>query len=99
MVDNEDVDGREAVAEDSWIDEAHLEAILKDPRSQADLLKKMGRGEDANKDQHPTPCRMNTGGWPPYPIVPLGWPGLYPPFTYGPDASRAQPMPTWREGR
>ena len=87
------------MAEDSRINEAHLEAILKDPRSKAALLKKMGLGEDTNKDQHPTLSGMNVGGWPPHLLAPLGCPGLFPPFHYGPDASRAQPMPTWREGR
>ena len=96
MSTSEDVDGQEVVAEDSRIDEAHLEAILKDPRSKAALLRKMGLGEDANKDQHPIPSGMNTGGWPPYPLAPLGWQGLFPPFHYRPDASCAQPMPTWR---
>ena len=99
MSTSEDDGGRGAVAEDdSPFDEAHLEAILKDPRSKASLLKKMGLGE-TRKDQHPTPSGTTTGGWPPYPLTPLSCPGFFPPFPYGPAAPRARLMPTWREGR
>jgi len=63
------------------------------------LLKKMGLGEDASKDHHLTPSGTNMGGWPPYPLGPFGWPGLFLPYHYGPAASRAQLMPgTWKEG-
>ena len=89
-----------AVAEDdSPIDEARLEAILKDPQLKTALLKKMGLRDKVNKDQHITPSGMSTGGWPPYPLAPLGWPGFIPPFPYGPAAPRARLMPTWGEGR
>ena len=80
--------------------EDQLDAILKDPRSKAALLKKMGLDEtEKNKDQRPTPSGTDMGGWPPYPLVPPGWLGLYPPFPYGPGASCTRPVPTWREGR
>ena len=73
------------------IDEAQLETILKDPYA---LLKKMGLGEDAKKDQHPTPSGINMGGWPPYPLgPPYGWPGLFSPC-YGLAAPRTLPMPS-----
>ena len=94
---NDDDRGRGAVAEDgSPINEAGLVAIPKDPRSKAALLKKMGLGDEANKDHHPTSSGTNTGGWPPYPLGSLGWPGFIPPFPYESAAPRA---PTWREGR
>ena len=77
MSTSEDDEGRGAVAEDdSQFDEAHLEAILKDPRSKASLLKKMGLGDETRKDQHPTPSGTTTGGWPPYPLTPLRWSGF-----------------------
>ena len=83
------------------IDEAQLETILKDLRAKATLLEKMGLGEDATRDQHPTPSGTNMGGWPPYPLgPPYGWPGLFPPYHYGSAVPRAQLMPsTWKEGR
>ena len=81
--------------DDTLIDEARLEAILNDPQLKATLLKKMGLGDEANKGQHPTPSGTNTGGWPPYPLAPLGWPDFIPPFPYGPAAPHAQIMPTW----
>ena len=91
MSTNDDDGGRGAVTEDdSPIDEARLEAILKDPRSKAALLKKMGLGDEVNKDHHPTPSGMNTvPGLPIYPLVPLGWPGFIPPFPNGSAAPRA----------
>ena len=91
MSTNDDDGGRGAVAEDgSQIDEARLEAILKDLCSKAALLKKMGLGDEANKDHHPTPSGTNTGSWPPYPLGPLGWPGFIPPFLYGSAAPREE---------
>ena len=41
-------------------------------------LKKMGLGGRSEEDQHPTPSGTNTSAWPPYPLVPLGWPGFIP---------------------
>ena len=88
------------VAENDFqIDKAHLEAILKDPRLKAALMKKMGLGEEANKDLHPTPSGTSVGGWPPYPLAPHGWLDFFPPFFNGPAASHAQLMPIWRKGR
>ena len=76
MSTSEDDGGRGAITEDdSPFDEAHLEAILKDLQSKASLLKKMGLGVETRKDQHPTPSGTTTGGWPPYPLTPLSWPG------------------------
>ena len=99
MSTSEDDGGRGAVTEDdSPFEEAHLEAILKDPRLKASLLTKM-LGDETRKDQHPTPSGTTTGGWPPYPLKPLSWPGFFPPFPYGPAGPRARLMPMWREGR
>ena len=82
------------------IDEASMDAILKDPKAKATLLKKMGLGDEPSRGQHPTPSGMVTGGWPSYPLAPpLGWPGYIPPYPYGPASPRARLMPTWREGR
>ena len=53
----------EVAEDDSPIDEARLEAILKVPQLKAALLKKMGLGDEANKDQHPTPSGTSMGGW------------------------------------
>jgi hypothetical protein len=53
------------------IDKAGLEAILRDPRSKAALLKKMGLGDGTNKDQNPKPtnrqmnlCLRNVSNYP-----------------------------------
>ena len=67
---------------------------MTDPRSKAALLKKMGLGDEANKDTlpHPTPS-----GWPPYPLGPLCGPGFIPPFPYESAAPHAWLIPMWRE--
>ena len=48
----EAVEERKSTENPTPIDEAHLEAILKDPRSKAAHLKKIRLGEDALKDHH-----------------------------------------------
>ena len=85
--------------EGSRINDAQLEAILKDLQAKAAFLKNMGIGEDTSTDQYPTPHGTNTGGWPPSLLALLGWPGFSPPFHYRPVAPCAQLMPsTWEEG-
>ena len=82
------------------IDEGQLDAILKDPRAKAALLKKMGledQEDGRNRlNQPPTPSGTSAGGWPSYPPVPY-WPNLYPPFPMGPAAG--QHVPTYGDGR
>ena len=81
------------------IDEGQLDAILKDPRAKAALLKKMGledQEDGRNRlNQPPTPSGTSAGGWPSYPPVPY-WPSLYPPFPMGPAAG--QHVPTYGDG-